>query len=41
MSVNEAPGFGVEVNETLAAKYPMMTKSSWTVRKADGTIIKP
>jgi mannonate dehydratase len=41
MSVNEAPGFGVEVNEKLAAKYPMTTKSSWTIRKADGTIIKP
>ena len=26
MSVNEAPGFGVEINEKLAAKYPMSTK---------------
>ncbi len=41
MSVNEAPGFGVEVNEKLAAKYPMTTKSNWTVRKDDGTIIRP
>ena len=41
MSVNEAPGFGVEVNEKLAAKYPMTTKSSWTIRKADWTYIKP
>lgn len=41
MSVNEAPGFGVEINEKLAAKYPMTTKSSWTVRKDDGTIIRP
>ncbi len=41
MSVNEAPGFGVEIDEKLAAKYPMTTKSSWTVRKDDGTIIRP
>lgn len=41
MSVHEVPGFGVEINEKLAAKYPMTTKSSWTVRKDDGTIIRP
>jgi len=41
MSVNEAPGLGVEINEELAAKYPMHTRSSWTVRKFDGTIIRP
>lgn len=41
MSVNEAPGFGVEIDEKLAAKYPMSTKSNWTVRKDDGTIIRP
>ncbi len=41
MSVNETPGFGVEINEKLAAKYPMSTKSNWTVRKDDGTIIRP
>ncbi|WPP49723.1 enolase C-terminal domain-like protein [Catalinimonas niigatensis] len=41
MSVNEVPGFGVEINEKLAAKYPMSTKSNWTVRKDDGTIIRP
>ncbi len=41
MSVHEAPGFGVEINEKLAAKYPMSTKSNWTVRKDDGTIIRP
>ena len=41
MSVNEVPGFGVEIDEKLAAKYPMTTKSNWTVRKDDGTIIRP
>uniref|UniRef100_UPI003593217D enolase C-terminal domain-like protein n=1 Tax=Aquiflexum sp. TaxID=1872584 RepID=UPI003593217D len=41
MSVNEVPGLGVDINEKLAAKYPMHTKSNWTVRKFDGTIIRP
>ena len=41
MVVNEAPGLGVEINEELAAKYPMHTRSNWTVRKFDGTIIRP
>jgi mannonate dehydratase len=39
--VNEAPGLGVDINEAAAAKYPVGTKSNWTVRKRDGTIIKP
>lgn len=41
MYVNEVPGLGVDINEKLAAKYPMFTKSNWTVRKHDGTIIRP
>lgn len=41
MYVNEAPGFGVEVNEKEAAKYPISTRSNWQVRKEDGTIIRP
>jgi mannonate dehydratase len=40
--VNEAPGLGVDVNETLAAKYPINNHAGkWTIRKRDGTIIRP
>jgi len=41
MYVNEAPGLGVDINEKEAAKYPIGTKSNWTLRKGDGTIIRP
>jgi mannonate dehydratase len=41
MYVNEVPGLGVDINEKLAAKYPISTKSNWQVRKRDGTIIRP
>jgi len=41
MSVNEVPGLGVDVDEKEAAKYPIITKSNWQVRKGDGTIIRP
>jgi mannonate dehydratase len=43
MIVNEAPGLGVEVNEKLAAKYPLPEFNyNWTqVRKKDGTPIRP
>jgi mannonate dehydratase len=44
MYVNEAPGLGVDINENLAAKYPLpdVQMNSWTqVRKNDGTIIRP
>ncbi len=44
MYVNEAPGLGVDVNEKLAAKYPLPDKFNynWTqVRKKDGTAIRP
>ncbi|HTJ12397.1 MAG TPA: enolase C-terminal domain-like protein [Dinghuibacter sp.] len=40
--VNEAPGLGVDVNETLAAKYPINNHAGhWTIRRRDGTIIRP
>jgi len=39
--VNEAPGLGVDIDEKEAAKYPIGTRSNWTVRKGDGTIIRP
>lgn len=42
MYVNEAPGLGVDINETLAAKYPITNRSgNWILRKRDGTIIRP
>jgi L-alanine-DL-glutamate epimerase-like enolase superfamily enzyme len=41
ITVPDRPGLGVDINEKLAAKYPMFTKSNWTVRKHDGTIIRP
>jgi mannonate dehydratase len=44
MYVNEAPGLGVDINEELAAKYPLpdVQLNGWTqVRKNDGTIIRP
>lgn len=40
--VNEAPGLGVDINEKEAAKYPINNNApGWTVRKKDGTIIRP
>jgi mannonate dehydratase len=39
--VNEAPGLGVDIDEKEAAKYPIGTKSNWTVRQNDGTIRRP
>jgi mannonate dehydratase len=44
MYVNEAPGLGVDVNEAVAAKYPLpdVQLNNWTqVRKNDGTIVRP
>ena len=41
MYINEAPGIGVEIDEKAAAKYPIGTRSNWTVRKNDGTILRP
>jgi mannonate dehydratase len=39
--VNETPGLGIDINEKEAAKYPIGSKSRWTVRKNDGTLLKP
>jgi mannonate dehydratase len=40
--VNEAPGLGIDINEKLAAKNPVNNNAgNWTVRKRDGTIIRP
>ena len=41
MYINEGPGLGVDINEKEAAKYPIGTRSNWTLRKGDGTIIRP
>ena len=44
MYINEVPGLGVDVNEELAAKYPLPDKFKyqWTqLRKKDGTAIRP
>lgn len=42
MFVNESPGLGVDINEKEAAKYPVNNQApGWTVRKRDGTIIRP
>lgn len=44
MYVNEVPGLGVDINEELAAKYPIPDKqlNSWTqLRKRDGTAVRP
>lgn len=41
MHVNEGPGFGMDVDEKEAKKYPITTKSNWQVRNTDGTIIRP
>jgi mannonate dehydratase len=40
--VNEGPGLGVDIDEKLAAKYPITNKAGkWILRKRDGTIIRP
>jgi mannonate dehydratase len=39
--INEAPGIGVDIDEKEAAKYPIGTRSKWTVRQYDGQIRRP
>ena len=41
--VNEAPGFGVDVNEELAKKYPLPSQPGYWLptRRKDGTVIRP
>lgn len=41
MHINEAPGYGVDIDEKEAAKHPLNLKSNWQVRNEDGTIIRP
>jgi len=43
MYVNEAPGFGVDINEELAAKFPLPDHPGyWSpVRRSDGTAVRP
>jgi len=40
--VNENPGLGIDINEKLAAKYPISNNAGkWTLRERNGTIIRP
>jgi mannonate dehydratase len=43
MHVNESPGLGVDINEKLAKKYPLVRYNyNWTqVRNNDGTPVRP
>jgi mannonate dehydratase len=43
MYVNEAPGFGVDINEELAAKFPLPEHPGyWSpIRRSDGTAVRP
>jgi len=43
MYVNEAPGFGVDIDEKLAAKFPLPDHPGyWSpVRRSDGTAVRP
>jgi mannonate dehydratase len=40
--VNEAPGLGIDIDENLAAKYPITNNAGkWTLRQRDGAILRP
>ena len=43
MYVNEAPGWGVDLNEELAKKYPLPeSPGNWLpTRRKDGTAVRP
>ncbi len=43
MHVNESPGFGVDINEDLAAKFPLPDRPGYwdPVRRPDGTAVRP
>jgi mannonate dehydratase len=40
--VNDKPGLGIDINEKMAVKYPLDNNAgNWTVRRKDGSIIRP
>ncbi|UCG57581.1 MAG: bifunctional D-altronate/D-mannonate dehydratase [Phycisphaerales bacterium] len=43
MYINEAPGFGVDIDEKLAAKFPLPDHPGYwePVRRSDGTAVRP
>lgn len=46
MYANEAPGFGIDIDEKLAAKFPFPSGPTFdynwgTIRRRDGTVIRP
>ncbi|MFB0554011.1 MAG: enolase C-terminal domain-like protein [Phycisphaerae bacterium] len=43
MYINEAPGFGVDIDEELAAKFPLPDHPGYwrPVRRSDGTAVRP
>jgi mannonate dehydratase len=43
LQLNEAPGLGVDLNETLAAKFPLPERPGYwlPVRRRDGTSVRP
>ena len=46
MYANEAPGLGIDIDEKLAAKFPVSDDPPFdfrwgTIRRRDGTVIRP
>jgi len=43
LCVNEAPGLGVDVDETLAARFPIPESAgNWMpIRRSDGSAVRP
>jgi mannonate dehydratase len=38
--INDSPGWGMDINEKMAAKYPVIISNRLPVRKKDGTVIR-